>query len=861
MEKRLTLGEYTPYQINPPLGVWRSLIAYIGSTSPDAGFWYSPDEKAMSVFGQTYGLLSHGRIAQASECPDTGYPDIVSHNVWIYENFHIMYRSQVKDTDVGYYVGWLALPDSVDPNGYEVALPDDFSTIPHSSYIDIYSSRRLDELFSWCKDNMTTAFNVTLKGKVYNRTIHSDMCDICCGIHRNCPLLPIMKPIDLVVPKSLKRSLSDDGSSSDVIAKQPRFTFDPRDGLLVREHLVRSVVDRVCRDHFILIESPPCSGKSTLLRHIAQYILQQFPHDILHLSTQWEGMKDHIIVGSKEVDYVPTECYNDNWQANGYEGRRKLINHIQSSHPGGDMWILIDEAQLTYVDIVFWSALYSVRNGKVPVYVIAAGSYGSHTGSSSHFPSQVITLSHRMNLFSDGVNPCFLAFTNIDAEKYMQQVIPTQAHLRPYKDTILESASPDIDRLPPSQKWEAGFHPGVVAGLTVLLSQKLQRSLTYSAQQLREDFQAQCSSNAQSGRPTGLGRAIPRPHKYSKFTPAAMMLFTAVMHGKPLTVPCLDHSAGAMVVCNYMADERNQGYRRLERSFCAEEIVPRQIVNLFPSLLRQDHPPILQTDLNSTPQNISLYIIPSNIALTPRERLLEVEHRSTSSKPLALRQRRAGNCPLSDFDQAAHDARRMGWLLSVPSPEGVGNNHLVLPTRWHGQYLQFLLTPKQVPEEVKSMTIDEFLNGVISRFRSSVLNTCRATHNGLHEKVVDAEFMHATEELAKDPRFLLPQVYTSDRSGVIDFTVPSKKWLLELLVEGSNLPEHIRRFEADQQYGKQWCDWEWRVINFRYDTRSRMNIKCEQLRTVNLSKAKDTDCMTAEIFSTLPTPHVYTLQA
>ena len=139
------------------------------------------------------------------------------------------------------------------------------------------------------------------------------------------------------------------------------------------------------------------------------------------------------------------------------------------------MWILVDKAQLTYVDHTLWTALYRVTNSKKG-WVIAAGSYGSHTGSSAHsLPSEILPC-HCMSLFSDGMNTCYLAFTKDNVVIFMKQVINNDRHVEAYKGIIQHWASPWLDSLSQDSQqedWEPGFHPGVVAGMNTLLFDKV----------------------------------------------------------------------------------------------------------------------------------------------------------------------------------------------------------------------------------------------------------------------------------------------------------------------------------------------------------------------------------------------------
>lgn len=52
------------------------------------------------------------------------------------------------------------------------------------------------------------------------------------------------------------------------------------------------------------------------------------------------------------------------------------------------LWFIADEVQRTYGDEALWTALFNIPRQTHHTFVIAAGSYGSHTGSTSHSPPQ-----------------------------------------------------------------------------------------------------------------------------------------------------------------------------------------------------------------------------------------------------------------------------------------------------------------------------------------------------------------------------------------------------------------------------------------------------------------------------------------
>ena len=207
----------------------------------------------------------------------------------------------------------------------------------------------------------------------------------------------------------------------------------------------------------------------------------------------------------------------------------------------------------------------------------------------------------------------------------------------------------------------------------------------------------------------------------------------------------------------------------------------------------------------------------AQIALTPCQRLVPA-----APLPFTIHQHVTQNDPFTDFQQAAHDARRMGWLLQT---SGAPPNHtrLVLPTQWHEVYLKALLRPPELLGKVNDMTIDGFLEQTIRKFRSSTLRHCLDREGVLREKVYDMEFLRAAQEVVGDPHFLLPQFRTPQGDGIVDFVSFTKSWAFELLCEGIGVKEHAGRFETGGKYAKALPAWEWRVIDFRHAVQPRQD--------------------------------------
>lgn len=129
-----------------------------------------------------------------------------------------------------------------------------------------------------------------------------------------------------------------------------------------------------------------------------------------------------------------------------------------------ELWIFIDESQTTYEDRNFWRVLNSSR-GKV--YVVAAGSYGSHTGSAAHSPPKVIPETVRMNLFSSNNGLC-LAFSEKDFDDFLQMLTED---LSAWRETIINYASPCCGEYITLGK--KCMHPGVVVELTMFISNEV----------------------------------------------------------------------------------------------------------------------------------------------------------------------------------------------------------------------------------------------------------------------------------------------------------------------------------------------------------------------------------------------------
>ncbi|KAF9068122.1 hypothetical protein BDP27DRAFT_838653 [Rhodocollybia butyracea] len=216
--------------------------------------------------------------------------------------------------------------------------------------------------------------------------------------------------------------------------------------------------------------------------------------------------------------------------------------------------------------------------------------------------------------------------------------------------------------------------------------------------------------------------------------------------------------------------------------------------------------------LNKLPQkdpisysNLCPIIGSQQFALTPRERFCHVLLGQVSNspnpryRPFSLRDSFDRN-PISDFDQAAHDARRMGWLVQAPVTNG--KLPLRLPTQWHQEYFTALLRTTPVPEVYYTMAFDDFLEEVIRNMHAKTLIQMFKRENSVPETFYSTQFSSALASLSCET-FLISQVPTNNgdglKEGVVDFACFERDWLVELMRNGSKRADHLHRFTDTAQ--------------------------------------------------------------
>ncbi|KAF9064250.1 hypothetical protein BDP27DRAFT_1426007 [Rhodocollybia butyracea] len=54
--------------------------------------------------------------------------------------------------------------------------------------------------------------------------------------------------------------------------------------------------------------------------------------------------------------------------------------------------------------------------------------------------------------------------------------------------------------------------------------------------------------------------------------------------------------------------------------------------------------------------------------------------------------------------------------------------------------------------------------------------------------------------------------------GRVDYLCMTRRWVIELMREGDKRADHLARFKKDGAYCRAWKDWDWRVVDFYFET-------------------------------------------
>ncbi|KAE9385590.1 hypothetical protein BT96DRAFT_949731 [Gymnopus androsaceus JB14] len=671
----------------------------------------------------------------------------------------------LKDNGTSYFLGWIKVDAVTNNSNFPLHLP------PVLKGGDLEATHFYDSEHNYGYRN----------SRLKTRTkLHCDPCPVCCGVHRDeatCPFVP-PQPIALDAVKHHFETIGD---------------------MIMRRDLASKIVDFVQEHHFLLIQAPPCTGKTTLIKNIGLHLLETWPRISLQYSE-----------GQKVTDITPKITHN----APPIHSPHDLMNYLSSrTHPEGPFWLLIDECQLTYENRKWWDILYHPPHYHDDLFVVAAGSFGSHSDSQSHSPPINVPLAMRMPLFSATLpdKDLFLAFT----EKHLDNFFNAQNKVLD-KDTIIKYASPATKYpLRSKEQWMDAFHKDS----NILFDHP---------------------------HPLDIGQCLPRQPP-SGFSPIWMLMFSSVMWHGYIEAPILSRALPELVVEN--------SYGLLHESYKSPTfsgvVDPSHLLTLPTTLnelrflapaLRQDYsmpkkrkvtgvqPTWIQRKqatkarkqlLNAltspipTPtalMSVRGFVHETLIARTPRERF--EQYPNDQSKPYSTRQMVQSDKALNNFEQAAHDARQLGWLLEVPFSKPKTHCRMVLPSQWHFDYLEKILAPKDVtlPE---STSLDDFILTVVKNFNGSYLLNCFNAEGTLRERVYEMEFYRCAHRIA-GARFLTPQARTADGSGYADFVVRSRQWIIELVCEGDRLKHHMERIGDDGTYTKQWPNHEKLLVDFHF---------------------------------------------
>ncbi|KAE9384618.1 hypothetical protein BT96DRAFT_950437 [Gymnopus androsaceus JB14] len=594
--------------------------------------------------------------------------------------------------------------------------------------------------------------------------------------------------------------------------------------VLVQKELGQQIIEHMTRDKFLLIEAPPCSGKSTLLDDVAFAVMRRPDSYAIHILEDYKI--DITSKSHKQVLLYSLRCaeYSMHLQGNiqirlqAIENMTDLSDFL-NSEPSleFEFWIFVNEAQRVYDNAKLWRTL-TVPHAQ-QLFVIAAGSYSSHTGSAAHSPPrEYILKSRRINLFPSGEDDTLcVAFKESDFDEFLGLALNT-------------TGCASLDKL---------LHPGVAVELTMYLLSKLKKHGTINTDKLFTDFRNTCLDQAKDQEPYGLGRCVPHLPMHDRgFTGPALVVFISVLLESIIKILPIDTGIEKAVVWN-----TNSTYiwDRINRSeFLTASTIPHWY--------RRCSNDALYNSDNTTYGTLDGLITLGKIANTPRARFLEVaagEHLPDGIKPFSVCECSTSEA-LSDYAQAAHDARRMGWLLQDWHTVN-GKLQLQLPTQWHREHLMDLLVPKDLPKEVETMDFDLFLLKVISKLRPSVL--LQAVHEGKPPRKViyDSEFKCAADIVAT-PLFLIPQTQTDSGNGIVDFTCLKRCWAIELMHERDKIEEHFARFSPDGAYHQQWPTWDWRIVDFHFQHTKTDVVIHENYRVVHLTQVDNSQCMQATIY-------------
>ncbi|KAE9386613.1 hypothetical protein BT96DRAFT_1005912 [Gymnopus androsaceus JB14] len=685
-----------------PKGVWRLQgLTPIDPKQPDRladltlAFFSSGGQDVALGALQHYNFMLMKDVLFFSKPEEMGlwleYQDFLAYK--ISEPFLFLCPNPYDTLGKEYYLGWFhVIGDFIYSSLAEVKLSPTYPAFDvtrfrckwgdaDAKHIDLYSTMPAHECQQWVDTYQSCQLRLRFPqfNMEHSLIFMTSDCDTCRGTHRRlCPY-----------QKHCSQGPSDTAKRLDVE--------------VVRVSLVAEIILHVRCHRFILIKVPPCSGKSTLLDQIWEALLTEAVEDHLEkggCGAVHRGTSRQLIM----TFHASLRTQVDDWLGVNVDGNELAdFMNIKRRHP---LWICFDEVQRTYGDNSLWAALYSVAT-KTNTFVIAAGSFGSHTGSTSHSPLHMVPPEHCMTLFNQKDEWLSLAFTQKDIEGYQRCLNAPELH--PYWDEIRIFASPCTLNV----EWDAGAHPGVFAQMAKYfvkrvkqIQQQSQSTTAIPFKQLVDDFTSQCLFDANMEITADLGRCIPRPPSHChNFPPPALLVFHTILEQGKIVVPTIDTQYSPIIVSNDC------------RIWDQTSSSPRIVYQKVPAKYRT---PDVKQPISSLHITLLHGMIETEaIAATPCSRFLEVVPGNPGYKLYALCELHASDHVLTDFAQAAHDARQMGWLLQVPSVAGATLITLVHPTHWHKYYAEHLFSRTQTFENFSS--INDLLCRALANFSTRVL--------------------------------------------------------------------------------------------------------------------------------------------
>ncbi|KAE9385841.1 hypothetical protein BT96DRAFT_1006660 [Gymnopus androsaceus JB14] len=551
----------------PMKGIWRSAFTDWSKAGKPFIYTLSQNRGIMALFKKEFDAQYHDLCSTAWDLifvPSTADSPWTS-TTWRHTERELIFIARCNEFDLilegrNYYcLGWLELPDplvAASSVRVEINL--------HGSSPIIHTAIDGRYIYVYCANSKSECRWLVEELKGHSLTMHfgdsnpvaGEFHSPVCPIHELCPFATLWDDDESQKQSHDKLHCAGIHEETHVswaasmmtkyknIPKRMRPAINPfrhyNEGhdhpVLERKELVQQIIDCVIRDKVLLIEAPPCSGKSTLLDNIA-FAVMRWRSYAIHIL---KNFKVDVTSKSHEDKVLPysLRCskYSVNLEHNvetfttlkTIENVTDLLNFLNSEPLlEFEFWIFVDEAQRVYDNDKLWQALTVPHTQQL--FVVAAGSYGSHTGSAAHSPSQdYILKSWRINLFPSETELC-VAFKESDFDEFIGLALKNTGYNSldvNLRERIMNYASP----YPSNNTGQKLLHPGVAVELTMYLLNKLVKQVTIDAEELFVSFRNICLDQAKNKDSYGLGQCVPHlPIHNRGFTGLALVVFISVL--------------------------------------------------------------------------------------------------------------------------------------------------------------------------------------------------------------------------------------------------------------------------------------------------------------------------------------------